>query len=333
MVKMIDYLIIGAFTIDNVINEFGHTALSQFGGNAAYGAAGARIWSKSHVGVVARAGNNFPKEWVNSLEESGVDISGVREISKPHGLCGGMQYNSKGDRVEKVSSKEFTNMTGMKIEEFPSTNPEAEHRAQIDFAPEVEDIPEKFLDAKAVLIAPRYYEKQISYIKKLRESNKERLIIIDPGHWYMLPERENDLRILFSQVNVLLPSEVEARKLYGDMDPEQMIRRLADLGPQIVVMKLGKDGCIVYEKDKNKTTYIPVYPVTSLVDPTGAGDSFCGGFLVGLYETGDPVQAALYGTVSSSFIIEGFGVESSLYINRMKAEERLNQLQLLIQEG
>lgn len=321
----VDYMVVGAFCIDGVKNDKGKEMLSQFGGNAAYGSMGARIWAKGRVGAVARVGNDFPMHWVDEIEASGVDISGVRHIDKKHTLCGGFVYAEDGSRRGDVSIDEFESGTEDKSGEFVASSEELWDQAQKDFGARAEDIPEVYNDVIGVHLAPRYYENQLGCIKYFKDLGSKAKIILDPGDWYLSPDNMENVAKLFSGADVVLPSEVEARCLFGDMDLHEAAKRIADMGPSVVVVKVGPKGSLLYERDKDRFTEIGVYK-TDAQDPTGAGDSFCGGFIVGLTETNDPIQAALYGTTSASFIVEGFGVGHTANVTREMAEERMARI-------
>jgi ribokinase len=131
--------------------------------------------------------------------------------------------------------------------------------------------------------------------------------------------------------SVVLPSEQEITEYFGPISAQEGARRLLQLGARVVVVKRGAHGSLLHQAKEQHWRQVPVYP-SSAVDTTGAGDAYCGGFLVGLTETGDLLQAALYGTVSASFIIEGFGALHSRLVTRADAEERLARLGGIIQE-
>jgi len=106
---------------------------------------------------------------------------------------------------------------------------------------------------------------------------------------------------------------------------KRFCREIAARGPRIVAIKQGDHGATVFDREQNVIEHIPPYPAR-VDDLTGAGDSFCGGFAIGYVKTKDALQAALYGTVSASFIIEGFGGLHALSIKRATAESRLAEL-------
>ncbi len=321
------YVIVGGLSLDSVINADGVRMLDQFGGNAAYGCAGARIWAPGEVGMVARRGLDFPTAWLRQAEEAGIDTAGVTAIPKAHGLLGGLVYDDRGDRDNYVSRDDVAKISGRGNN--ADMSPLTLHEAQVDFGADASDIPAAYNDAVAVHLAPRYLNKQLSCARHYRERNPAARIILDPMHFYMYLERSDELKTLFSLVDVFLPSEAEVHQMFGPVAPEDGARYLADMGARVVVVKLGGEGCLVYDRGSGRGVRLPVYPA-ALCDPTGAGDSFCGGFLVGLDETGDAVQAALYGTVSASFVVEGFGAEHTYAVTRAMATERLERLRSLL---
>jgi sugar/nucleoside kinase (ribokinase family) len=129
-----------------------------------------------------------------------------------------------------------------------------------------------------------------------------------------------------TKVDYVLPSEQEIQEYFGDgISVGEAVKGFYELGARNVVVKLGEEGAKIFRQDSEGTPTIPIFP-TQVVDVTGAGDAFGGGFLAGLLETADPVLAACYGAVSASFVIEGFGAHYALGVTREQAEERLDTL-------
>ncbi len=116
------------------------------------------------------------------------------------------------------------------------------------------------------------------------------------------------LRLLLHDVDAFLPSVRQSRDFFRPERPkvEEMAEAFGAMGPTIVVIKRGERGQHLYDRDRGQHWRIPAYP-TQVSDVTGAGHAYCGAFLVGLVETGDPIEAALRGGVSSSLAIEGTG--------------------------
>jgi len=151
------------------------------------------------------------------------------------------------------------------------------------------------------------------------------LVTIDPGERYMVPRLRVHIQTLLQHADAFLPSEQEVRSLLGAVDLWDAAVEFARCGPRIVVIKVGDQGALVYERERERRTHVPAYPAR-VVDTTGAGDSFCGGFMVGLAETGDAVRAAMLGTVSASFAIQGYG---ALYALNAAPDQALARLEYL----
>jgi ribokinase len=143
----------------------------------------------------------------------------------------------------------------------------------------------------------------------------------------------NDLRSLLQGITAFLPSEEEIRSLFWGRtnDLWEMAETLASFGCENVVIKRGGRGQYVYEGATGKKWEIPGYP-SRLVDPTGSGDSFCGGFLSGYAATLDPLQAAMRGNISASFSIEGSGAFYLLDSMPGLAGARLSSLAGLVRQ-
>lgn len=317
-----NYVAIGCITIDNILNAYGEKRLHQFGGNAAYGAMGMRLWQPGQIGMVARAGCDYPEAWLQELAQIGIDTTGVRHVAQRHSMFSGMIYDRSGDRTE-VSFDEDTGSEGAElVEGFPCMTPQEVSEAHEIFAPSAADIPEAYADAKAVMIAARHYDRQMAYLDWVRSHCPKAVVVMDTGLDYMRPEKRHLLPALFSRADVIVPSWDEIRRLYPEgCTPEEAVCRLRELGAPNAVVKLGGQGCITCDST-GRIHRVPIYRLDRVTDPTGAGDAFCGGLAVGLTETNDLARAAAYGAVSSSFIISAFGVPGSKNVTRQKALER-----------
>jgi sugar/nucleoside kinase (ribokinase family) len=124
----------------------------------------------------------------------------------------------------------------------------------------------------------------------------------------MNPTFRDDLPALITGLTAFLPSEEELRTLFQGRSEDlwEMAEVLASFGCEIIVIKRGEQGQLLYDASSRARWEIPSYP-SQLVDPTGVGDAFCGGFLAGFRKTFDPLQAVLHGNISASIIIEGRG--------------------------
>ncbi len=162
----------------------------------------------------------------------------------------------------------------------------------------------------------------------LREKGVQQ-ITIDPGERYMVPERTDLIRQIIQQADAFLPSEMEIRSLFGEETGYlDAARTLCDWGAKLVIVKMGAEGVLVVEGNGRFTQLPPFHHPHDprVIDVTGAGDAFCGGFMVGLARTHDPIQAAQMGLATASIIVEGYGALYGLTRPTNDLLQRLNTL-------
>ena len=311
---MVKYATVGNLTIDEVLLPDGSRGSHQCGGNCLYAAVGARIWSDS-VGIVSLAGTDFPREWLSRVCASGIDIQGISDLPQSHGMRAGFVYDADGERMTLEDGA-----TGRgEYEKYPH-----EWEEWLLHTPSADQFPSAYAGAVGVHFAPTPVQAQEALVGALRHPG--RCLTLDSPWWDSASGRYEPHRELLASLDALLPSKAEVRVFYrAPMNPVDAVRALGQLGPAAVVVKIGADGSLVYNPRLDTVSHVPAYLCTA-VDPTGAGDAFCGGFLVGLIESGDPVEAARYGTVSASFVVEGFGSLYALQVTRREAEARLMSL-------
>jgi len=158
-------------------------------------------------------------------------------------------------------------------------------------------------------------------------------VTLDPEPAYMTPDFLRDLRELLNGLTAFLPSEDELRSLFWGKtnDLWEMAEALGSYGCELVVIKQGGQGQMLYDAMGKHRWEIPAYP-SRMADPTGAGDAFCGGFLAGYRESYEPLDAALYGNVSASLTVEGSGPFYPLEVMPGLAQARLEALRDLVRE-
>jgi ribokinase len=143
----------------------------------------------------------------------------------------------------------------------------------------------------------------------------------------MIPERLPYIRQILPIINAFLPSDQEVRSLFGDdVDLIEAANTFCEWGVPLVVIKIGAEGVLVRDREHDHPLHLRPYHTPGdprVIDVTGAGDAFCGGFMVGLARTADPILAAQMGLVSASLIIEGYGALYALKISKEKAVHRL----------
>ncbi len=288
----------------------GKPLLDKPGGNLLYAAAGTRLWVDS-VSLLARVGEDFPNDWLRSFQQKGLDTRGVKIVPAPMDLRSFIVYIDERNFQRTNPVSHFARL-GLPFPKSllgyqpPPNEQDSRTRANPD-SPKLSDIPADYRVAKAAHLAPLDLLTHSQLAAAFRHSGVS-YVTIDPDPGYMNANYLDDLRSLLQGVTAFLPSEDEIRNLFWGRthDLWEMAETLASFGCDIVVIKRGARGQLVYDRVGNRKWEIPGYP-SNFVDPTGAGDAFCGGFLAGYAANLDPLQAALHGNISSSFAIEGSG--------------------------
>jgi len=310
--------------IDYLITHEGAARVGEVGGNALYAAVGAALWTND-VGLWARIGENYPQAWLDDLQETGFGIDGLVRVPGDQDHRTFFAYRANGPRDDTNPAAHFARI-GQPLPEvlrdyIHSTPGQDDPHNFEPLAVRPEDWPDAYDGVTAVHLSPISLATHLHVPAPLRQHGVKQ-ISCDPGERYMVPERQPYIQQLLAQIDVFLPSAMEVRSLFGnEVDLWKAAKTLCRWGASVVVVKNGADGVLVQEGVNGRSTHIPAYHQPNdprIIDVTGAGDSFCGGFMVGLAQTGDPVQAARMGVVTSSFVIEGYG---ALYALGRRGEE------------
>ena len=315
------YVVMGSLTIDSVATAAGELIPRACGGNSLYGSIGVHIWDSS-VGLVTRAGRDYPDGCLGEISRS-VDTTGVRRLEREHPVHVAFAYKDDGSRVRHLPPE---TMATVPVEMRPYFVDNT-HETDTYYAgsPTPDDIPRDWLAETPAVHLPRLLIKShVALVDALRAARPDRLITVDsPWHGRVDGATFEHLDLL-QRIDVTMPSEADLRALLPDMPIVDAALWLVDQGAPAVAIKIGRHGSLVVD-GRRVVTHVPAYPADA-VDPTGAGDSFCGGFLVGMHETGDLIQAALYGTVAASFVVEDRHAIPVYDISRDAAEERLAKM-------
>jgi sugar/nucleoside kinase (ribokinase family) len=331
------YVISGQLRREYLLPPEGRPLLDVPGGNVLYAAAGARIWSDK-IGLLSRIGEDYPQEWLKQFTKRGFDTQGVRI------LTGGMDLRSFRAYMD-VSTWQASNPVahfarlGLPFPKSllgfqPKVDQQQDSRSRpAPDSPRITDIPKIYLDVKAVHICPTDYVSQTQLLPAFRQANVL-TTSLDPSPGYMLPAFYEDVRSLVHGLTVFMPSENEIRSLFWGRtnDLWEMIEAIGSWGVEFVIIKRGGLGQMIYDATNHRRFEIPAYPAR-VIDPTGAGDAFCGGFIVGYAESYDPVRAALYGNVSASLTLEGSGAFFALEALPGLALARLETLKEIVREA
>ncbi len=277
---------IGELTIDDVVSEDHDADWKQAGGGALYSAVGALMWG-GECGISAAVGEDYPNELLVEMEQVGLDVGGVHQVPGARSIGLWLLYETRGARrqLEKVDGGSMGDLDRCRS-----------------------PLPSAWSLAAGAHLAPQSSEGHLKALAQLAGSATVRTLdlLVEP---YIDTRPYLDGSALRG-VDAFLPSVQEVRELWGHEDVRRLGVTLADIDVEAqLVVKRGADGADVLVDG----TVVRVPSVTDdLVDPTGAGDAFCGGFLAGLVATGDPVEAAVRGVVSASFVCQTRGALAAI---------------------
>ncbi|MBM4422509.1 MAG: hypothetical protein FJ030_03845 [Chloroflexi bacterium] len=326
------FAVAGGLREDYFITPAGEPHLREIGGNALYAAVGAALWRKAphSVGIVARVGENYPAEWIDLFNQRGFDTRAIKIVPGHHDTRTFYAYLSLEERVDIDPAGHFARIgqpLPPELKDYSTSTEGQEDRQQ--FAPlavRPADVPKSFHEARGLHLSPCDYLTHRTLPEAARAAGIK-IITCDPSVRYMQPGLKKEVAEVVRGLDAFLPSEMEVRSYYrADVyDVWEAAAEFGAMGCRIVVVKRGANGCVVHHVESGGKWQIPAYPVT-VRDVTGAGDSFSGGFLTGLADTGDPVEATLRGLVSASIVIEGAGALSGLNAHPDLPQARLNRL-------
>ncbi|MCB9418249.1 MAG: carbohydrate kinase family protein [Ardenticatenaceae bacterium] len=328
----------GGLRVDYLITHDGQAHTGLIGGNALYAAVGAALWS-DEVGLWARMGENYPEEWLAQLRPFPLHTAGLIRIPGPQDHRTFFAYTPNGPRDDTNPAAHFARIS----QPLPEALRDYVHSTPGQDNPDVyeplalrpDDWPDAYdgvtaNDSVVVHLSPLSLATHRHIPAALRQRGV-RQVTLDPGERYMIPERANYIRQLLPQLDAFLPSDMEVRSLFGQaVNLQKAAATLCEWGTPLIVIKNGANGVLVMERGNGRVTHLPAYHPANdprVVDVTGAGDSFCGGFMVGLAQTGSPIQAARMGLVSASLVIEGYGALYALGRGQEEAQMRLKEIQ------
>jgi sugar/nucleoside kinase (ribokinase family) len=302
------------------------------GGNAVYAAVGAAIWAEP-ICIVSRIGSNYPSEWLTDIQTVGFDTSGVTVLDREQDTRTFYAYLSRDERVDTNPAAHFLRV-GLPLPDalvdYQSSTEGQEGQGEFGaLAVRPSDIRFEAGQVLAAHFAPMDFLTHSIVPARLRELGVQ-LISIDPSVRYMEPRFRKDLPVLVNGLDAFLPSEAELLSYFQPRPPGlwEMAEALGDLGCPIIVIKRGAAGQFIWDRDASRRWHVPAYPAR-VRDVTGAGDAYCGGFLAGLQQTGDALEAGLRGSISASLAVEGSGALYALGSAPGLAEARLESMRSL----
>ena len=311
MDKKFDIVVIGQLTLDDVVLFDQPALLDSPGGSGLYALAGMCMWGMDNLGFVTRRGNDYDLDQIFRQLDDRVDLQGVNTLDVPSIHIWNL-FDRKGNRY-------FITQRWGSYDDVMGIYPE--------------DVPEKYANTKSFMVSAFPVEWQSNIIRSLPMGH---ILLVDPHFQGVYPEYEETWNELLKKITIFLPSEEELIRFFNieyKSSLREYIPYLKDLssrGPQISGVKLGERGSLVYDRDKDTAWHIPAFPVKDLVDVTGCGDAFCGGFLTNYVRTKDTYTSALYGTISSSFNLEAHGVLHNFSTDPQRVKDRFEEFNAML---
>ncbi len=290
-------LVVGSLALDTIITPFDKVE-DALGGSATYISIAASYFSGA-VRLVGVIGSDFPEKYISVLEDHNVDLEGMKiEQGKTFRWGGKYEYDLN------VRDTLFT-----ELNVFESFNP---------------IIPENFRKSKYVCLGNI---DPVLQLKVLEQMSDPQFVVCDTMNYWIEGKRDDLLKLL-EQVHVLIINDSEARLLANEPNLIKASRMIRNLGPQTLIIKKGEHGAMLFTDDTIFSA--PAYPMETIIDPTGAGDTFAGGFTGYLYKTRDLSQnnlkcAVIYGSSMASFCVEKFSTEGIENLSYLKIQDRYRE--------
>jgi sugar/nucleoside kinase (ribokinase family) len=301
-------LIVGTVAFDAIETPFGKTD-KILGGSAPYIGLSA---SQFHVqsAIVSVVGGDFPKSYLESFQDHQINTSAIEIIAEEKTFFWSGRYHKNMNARDTITTD---------LNVLTKFNP---------------IVPDAFKDASVVVLGNLAPANQANVISQL--TNPKALIILDTMNFWM-DNALNELLEVIKRVDVITINDEEARQLTGENSLVVAARKIYEMGPQFVVIKKGEHGALLFNEDKVFSA--PALPLETVFDPTGAGDTFAGGFSGHLTKTNDfsfenMKRALIYGSAMASFCVEEFGPERLLNLEesalaiRLQAFKKLTQFEL-----
>lgn len=297
-------LVVGSVALDSVRTPF-KDVKDVLGGSASYFAYAASYFGEVHL--VAAVGYDFPQKYVNLFDEKGIDITGLEKKD-------GKTFRWSGVYREDINQRETLSVD---LGVFG------------DFYPELSD---KHRKSDYVFLANIDPELQLHVLDQIENP---KLVVCDTMDIW-IENKKSELLEVFKRVDVVLLNDSEARQLGEGSNLEKAANKILKLGARYVVIKKGEHGVMFFSKD---TCFaLPAYPVKNVLDPTGAGDSFGGGFLGCIskvdsdgYLDSTIRNALVYGTIIASFTVEDFSLNRLITLKEHEIKKRIEEFRKILE--
>jgi sugar/nucleoside kinase (ribokinase family) len=298
-------LVVGTVAFDAIETPFGKTD-KIVGGAASYIALAASYFNRD-MHLVSVVGDDFPESFLNTLKASGVNLDGL-QIKK-----GEKSFFWSGKYHNDLNTRDTLDTQLNVLADFNPVVPEA--AKECDFL-------------MLGNLSPAVQQSAINQMTK-----RPKLIVLDTMNFWM-DIALDDLLKTIAMIDVLTINDSEARQLSGEYSLVKAAQKILKMGPKVVVIKKGEHGALLFNSDE--VFFAPALPLEEVYDPTGAGDSFAGGFIGYLAKTKDisfenMKRAIIFGSAMASFTVERFGTERLIGLTQEDVDERVQEFIDLVQ--
>ncbi len=298
-------LVVGTVAFDAIETPFGKTD-KIVGGAASYISLAASYFTQD-ISIVSVVGDDFPQDFMNTLKEHGVDLTGLQIKKDEKSFFWSGRYHNDMNSRDTLDTQ---------------------LNVLADFNPVV---PETSKNCDFLMLGNLMPAVQQQVLSQL--TSRPKLIVLDTMNFWMdiaMPELLETLK----GIDVLTINDSEARQLSGEYSLVKAAQKILTMGPKALVIKKGEHGALLFNKDE--VFFAPALPLEDVFDPTGAGDSFAGGFIGYLAKTKDisfenMKRAIIFGSAMASFTVEKFGTERLIGLSQKDVQERVQEFIDLVQ--
>ncbi len=300
-------LTVGTVAFDTIETPYGK-AERIVGGACTYISLAASYFTQN-INLVAVIGDDFPKADLSYLESKGVNLDGL-QIKK-----GEKSFFWAGRYHDNMNSRDTLDTQLNVLAEFDPI------------------LPDSYKTSEYIMLGNLTPDVQMQVLNQL--TKKPKLVVLDTMNFWMDIAMDSLLKVI-AKVDVLTINDEEARQLSGEHSLVKAAKKILMMGPEYLIIKKGEHGALLFHKDK--IFFAPALPLEEVFDPTGAGDTFAGGFIGYLASTNDisfenMKKAIIYGSAIASFCVEKFGTEALKGLTQEQITNRVNQFAELVRVG
>lgn len=290
-------LVVGTVAFDELITPFGESG-KILGGSGTYASMAATNFQEDPR-VVSVVGEDFPEEYKELFRQKNIHTEGIEVVS------GGKTFFWKGRYHNDMNSRDTL---------------ETQLNVLGDFDPKV---PEAYRDSEYLMLGNLTPQVQMKVLDQMNKRPK--LVVMDTMNFWM-DVALDELKEVLKRIDVLTINDEEARQLSGEASLVKAAKKIFEMGPKYLIIKKGEHGALLFHG--SEVFFAPALPIEEVFDPTGAGDTFAGGFIGHLSHTDDlsadnMKRAVIYGSALASFCVEKFGTQRLAEISRREMHERV----------